>query len=59
MSFERLAPILVTLEPSDHPYLSGPWTPQHAEVNATDLEVIEGAIPQCGTNLRAALAERL
>ena len=45
MNVERLAPILTTLESSDHPYLSGPWTPQHSEVTATDLEVIEGTIP--------------
>ena len=45
MNVERLAPSLVTLEPSNHPYLSGPWAPLHAEFTATDLEVIEGAIP--------------
>ena len=45
MITEQSVPVLVTLEPSDHPYLSGPWTPQYAEVDATDLEVIEGAIP--------------
>lgn len=45
MQIERLSPIVATLKPSNHPYLSGPWTPQHEEVNAVDLEVIEGAIP--------------
>ncbi len=33
-----------TLSPSEHPYLRGPWTPQHEEIDATDLEVI-GEIP--------------
>ena len=45
MNVERLAPILTTLEPSNHPYLNGAWTPLHEEVDAEDLEVIEGAIP--------------
>ncbi|MGH8611734.1 MAG: carotenoid oxygenase family protein [Gammaproteobacteria bacterium] len=45
MIVERLVPILVTLQPSEHPYLNGAWAPQHAEVNATGLDVIEGAIP--------------
>ncbi len=46
MTTEILEPILTTLEPSDHPYLNGAWKPLHQEVNASDLEVIEGAIPQ-------------
>ena len=45
MKVERLEPINATLGPSNHPYLNGPWTPQHEEVTATDLEVIEGVIP--------------
>ena len=45
MQVERLAPILSTLEPSNHPYLNGAWTPLMEEVDATDLPVIEGAIP--------------
>ncbi|MGH7894405.1 MAG: carotenoid oxygenase family protein, partial [Candidatus Binatia bacterium] len=45
MIVERLAPIITTLHPNEHPYLSGAWTPLHEEVNATDLDVIEGAIP--------------
>ena len=45
MIVERLAPIITTLRPSEHPYLTGAWTPLHEEVNATDLDVIEGAIP--------------
>ena len=34
------------LKPGDHPYLQGPWTPLHEEVDAEDLPVIEGAIPR-------------
>ncbi|HZZ37256.1 MAG TPA: carotenoid oxygenase family protein, partial [Caulobacteraceae bacterium] len=45
MRVERLPPILHTVEPSNHPYLNGAWTPLYEEVNAEDLEVIEGAIP--------------
>lgn len=45
MIVERLAPVVATLEASNHPYLNGPWTPVHAEYTATDLEVIEGEIP--------------
>lgn len=45
MKLERLDPIRTTLKPSNHPYLNGAWTPLHEEVDAHDLEVIEGAIP--------------
>ena len=45
MRVEKLPPVLTTLQPSNHPYLNGAWTPQHEEVNAWDLEVLEGAIP--------------
>ncbi len=45
MIVNRLPPVKATLQPSNHPYLNGAWTPQHEEVTATDLEVIEGAIP--------------
>jgi len=45
MKFERLSPIVTTLQVNDHPYMNGAWTPLHEEVNAWDLEVIEGAIP--------------
>jgi len=34
-----------TLQPGNHPYLNGAWTPLHEEVTAIDLDVIEGAIP--------------
>ena len=45
MIVERLAPIVSSLEPSNHPYLNGAWTPLMEEVNASDLDVIEGTIP--------------
>ncbi|MEO7027716.1 MAG: carotenoid oxygenase family protein [Caulobacteraceae bacterium] len=45
MTTERQAPLLATLRPSDHPYLSGAWTPRHEEVDAEQLTVLEGAIP--------------
>jgi carotenoid cleavage dioxygenase len=46
VKLERLPPILTTLRPSNHPYLNGPWTPLHEEVDAWDLDVIEGTIPR-------------
>jgi carotenoid cleavage dioxygenase len=42
---ERLPPVKTSLQPSNHPYLTGAWTPLHEEVDATDLTVLEGAIP--------------
>ena len=45
MLVEKLPPVKATLQPSNHPYLNGAWTPQHEEVTAFDLEVIEGKIP--------------
>ena len=45
MKVERLPPIKTSLRPSNHPYLNGAWTPLHEEVNATDLDVIDGRIP--------------
>ena len=45
MKMERLPPVKTSLRPSNHPYLTGAWTPLLEEVDATDLEVIEGAIP--------------
>ncbi len=45
MRVDRLAPVTVTLQPNEHPYMNGAWTPLHEEVDAFDLEVIEGAIP--------------
>ncbi|MFO1018544.1 MAG: carotenoid oxygenase family protein, partial [Hyphomonadaceae bacterium] len=46
MQLTRQKPIVATLKPSNHPYLNGAWTPLHEEVDALDLEVIEGAIPR-------------
>ncbi len=45
MQVDRLPPVISSLRPSNHPYLNGAWTPQHEEVTATNLDVIEGAIP--------------
>lgn len=33
-----------TLQPNEHPYLNGAWTPNYCEYTATDMEVI-GRIP--------------
>ena len=46
MTIHHLPPIITTLEPGNHPYLNGAWTPLHEEVDADDLHVIEGAIPR-------------
>ena len=45
MQITRKPPVITTLEPSNHPYLSGPWTPVHEELDVEELEVIEGEIP--------------
>ena len=45
MRIEKLPPIRTTLRDSDHPYLTGAWTPLHEEVTAHDLPVLEGAVP--------------
>ncbi len=45
MKIERLQPVRTSLRPSNHPYLNGAWTPLLEEVDATDLDIIEGAIP--------------
>jgi carotenoid cleavage dioxygenase-like enzyme len=34
------------LRPNDHPYLNGAHMPLHEEVDADDLDVIEGTIPR-------------
>ncbi|NNE49502.1 MAG: apocarotenoid-15,15'-oxygenase, partial [Altererythrobacter sp.] len=46
MQMTREAPLNYSLEPSNHPYLSGPWTPVHEEVTVDELEVIEGEVPK-------------
>jgi carotenoid cleavage dioxygenase len=45
MKVERLPSVKSSLRPSNHPYLNGAWTPQYEEVNATELDLIEGTIP--------------
>ncbi|WP_307718183.1 carotenoid oxygenase family protein [Brevundimonas abyssalis] len=45
MSVHQLPPIKSSLKPSNHPYLTGAWTPILTEVDATDLTVLEGRIP--------------
>jgi len=37
--------IISTIQPNDHPYMNGVWTPNYDEYNATDMEVI-GEIPK-------------
>ncbi|MEY4256239.1 MAG: hypothetical protein RLZZ141_1466, partial [Pseudomonadota bacterium] len=39
MQAVRHAPVKTSLQPSNHPYLNGAWTPLHEEVDATDLDV--------------------
>ena len=45
MKIERLPPVVTSLQPSNHPYLNGAWTPLHEEVTVEVCQVIEGAIP--------------
>jgi carotenoid cleavage dioxygenase-like enzyme len=45
MQITRQPPVKTSLKPSNHPYLSGAWTPVHEEVDVDELDVIEGAIP--------------
>lgn len=46
MRVNKLPPIRTTLVPNRHPYLNGAWTPLHEEVDAWDLDVIAGRIPE-------------
>jgi carotenoid cleavage dioxygenase len=46
MKVETVGRIAGTLKPTNHPYLNGPFTPVLEEVNATDLDVLAGAIPK-------------
>jgi carotenoid cleavage dioxygenase len=46
MIITREKPLLHTLKPSNHPYLSGPWTPLSEEVTVDELEVVSGHIPE-------------
>ncbi|MGH1559015.1 carotenoid oxygenase family protein [Caulobacter segnis] len=45
MKVDRPPKVRTSLSPTNHPYMTGAWTPLHEEVNAWDLEVLEGAIP--------------
>jgi carotenoid cleavage dioxygenase len=45
MSTDVVDRIQPTLQPGQHPYMTGPFTPNYVEVNATGLEVI-GKIPE-------------
>ena len=45
MSIRRLSPVVTSLEPSNHPYLNGAWTPLHEEVDVEALTVTFGKIP--------------
>jgi len=45
MKIDRLPPVKASLQPTNHPYLTGAWAPLHEEVTASDLTVLEGTIP--------------
>jgi len=45
MQITRHPPVKTSLEHSNHPYLSGAWTPVHEEVDVPELDMIEGKIP--------------
>ena len=45
MSTELIRRLETDIEPGDHPYLQGAWTPLLEEVNATDMPVLSGKIP--------------
>ncbi|MEL7189450.1 MAG: carotenoid oxygenase family protein, partial [Pseudomonadota bacterium] len=45
MQITRQPPVKTSLKPSNHPYLSGAWTPLHEEVDVDELDVIQGEIP--------------
>ncbi|QUD89486.1 carotenoid oxygenase family protein [Phenylobacterium montanum] len=45
MKIERLPPVKFSLQPNNHPYLNGAWTPLREEVTVDELDVIDGAIP--------------
>ena len=44
MPVELVNRVHSTIEPNDHPYMNGAWTPQHEEFNGEGLEVI-GQVP--------------
>ncbi|WP_127106918.1 carotenoid oxygenase family protein [Pararhodobacter zhoushanensis] len=45
MSHDVIKTFTGNIEAGDHPYLQGPWAPLHEEVNADDLIVLEGTVP--------------
>jgi carotenoid cleavage dioxygenase-like enzyme len=45
MTVELVDRIRPTLVPGEHPFMTGPFTPNYDEVNATELEVI-GTVPE-------------
>ena len=45
MDVHFLERVKTSLKPTNHPYLTGPWTPSLTEATAIDLDVIEGRIP--------------
>ena len=46
MRITRHAPVKSTLQPNNHPYMNGAWTPQLEEVDAYELTVLSGEIPK-------------
>jgi len=47
MTVEHIRTLHSDIDPGDHPYLQGAWTPLLEELNATDLPVLSSAvIPQ-------------
>ncbi len=50
MDVEVVGKFLSTLpEDDDHPYRTGPWSPQTSEWDADDLIVVEGELPPTST----------
>jgi len=45
MLITREPPLTYSLEPNNHPYLSGAWTPLHEEVTVNELKLLEGEVP--------------
>ena len=46
MRITRHAAVKSTLQPNNHPYMNGAWTPQLEEVDACELTVLAGEIPK-------------
>jgi carotenoid cleavage dioxygenase len=45
MRVNKLPSLNCTLKPNTHPYLNGAWTPLREEVDAFDLDVLQGHLP--------------